>query len=286
MGRVWSLDLGIYDTGAMSQYGNITSICESPVEGLIYVGTDDGLIQITEDGGASWRTVERLFDLPKGAFVNDIKADLHEHDRVYATFDHHKTGDFTPYVFSSTDRGRTWKSMRGDLPDRHLVWRIIQDHVDADLFFLGTEFGVFASVNGGEDWIKLTGGVPTIPFRDLEIQRRENDLVGATFGRGFYVFDDYAFLRELDKELLEKEDFVIFPVRKSFRFIPHYGIGGRKGYQGDGFFSAENPPVGAMITYYNPETIEVKTMRQKRLEKERETKKKGGGTMSTRDGMP
>ena len=277
MDRVWSLDLGLYDTYAMSQYSNITSVSESPlVEGLIYVGTDDGLIQITEDGGENWRKVERLFDLPQYAFVNDIKADLHDPDTVYATFDHHKTGDYKPYVFKSTDRGHTWSSIAGDLPDRHLVWRINQDHEKADLLFLGTEFGVFFTINGGTKWVKLTGNVPTIPFRDIEIQRRENDLVGATFGRSFYVFDDYSFLRELGDEAFEKEELIIYPIRKTYRYVPHYGIGGRKGYQGDKFFSANNPPVGAMITYYNRDAMAVKTKKQERLEKERKVKKEGG----------
>ncbi|NCF93760.1 MAG: glycosyl hydrolase [Verrucomicrobiaceae bacterium] len=277
MDRVWSLDLGLYDTYAMSQYSNITSVSESPlVEGLIYVGTDDGLIQITEDGGENWRKVERLFDLPQYAFVNDIKADLHDADTVYATFDHHKTGDYKPYVFKSTDRGQTWSSIVGDLPNKHLVWRINQDHEKADLLFLGTEFGVFFTINGGANWVKLTGNVPTIPFRDIEIQRRENDLVGASFGRSFYVFDDYSFLREVGDEAFEKEELIIYPIRKTYRYVPHYGIGGRKGYQGDKFFSASNPPVGAMITYYNRDAMEVKTKKQVRLEKERKVKKAGG----------
>ena len=277
MDRVWSLDLGLYDTYAMSQYSNITSVSESPlVEGLIYVGTDDGLIQITDDGGDSWRKVERLFDLPQYAFVNDIKADLHDPNTVYACFDHHKTGDYNPYVFKSTDRGHTWNSIVGDLPDKHLVWRINQDHEKADLFFLGTEFGVFFTINGGTKWVKLTGNVPTIPFRDIEIQRRENDLVGATFGRSFYVFDDYSFLREASDEALEKEEFILYPIRKTYRYVPHYGIGGRKGYQGDQFFSANNPPVGAMITYYNRDAMEDKTKKQERLEKEGKVKKEGG----------
>ena len=277
MDRVWSVDLGLYDTYAMSQYGNITSISESPVvEGLIYVGTDDGLIQITEDGGKNWRKIERIFDLPEYAFVNDIKADLYDADTVYAAFDHHKTGDFKPYLFKSTDRGRHWNSMVGDLPDRHLVWRINQDHKKADLLFLGTEFGVFFTVNGGTNWIKLTGNVPTIPFRDIEIQRRENDLVGATFGRSFYVFDDYGFLRKISDDALKNQEFVLYPVRKTYRYVPHYGIGGRKGSQGDRFYSADNPPVGALITYYNRDAMEEKTKKQKRLEKEKKIKKEGG----------
>ncbi|MEL7267598.1 MAG: glycosyl hydrolase, partial [Planctomycetota bacterium] len=160
MGRVHSIDAG-YDLYAMSQHSNITSIAESPlVEGLLYVGTDDGLIQISEDGGENWRRVERIFDIPENFFVNDIKADLHDADTVYACIDDHKTGDYRGFVVKSTDRGRTWSMMTGNLPENHICWRIVQDHVDANLFFLATEFGIFATRDGGDAWFKL-GNSPT-----------------------------------------------------------------------------------------------------------------------------
>jgi len=184
MGRVWSID-AVWDLYAMSVYGSITSISESPLdEKLFYVGTDDGLYQVTEDGGQTWRRSERLPGVPEYFFVNDIKADLHDANTVYICVDNHKAGDFKPYVLRSKDRGLTWVSIAGDLPERHIVWRLVQDHVNPNLLFVGTEFGVFFTINGGEKWIKLTGDVPTIPFRDLAIQKRENDLVGATFGAG------------------------------------------------------------------------------------------------------
>ncbi|MDZ4730068.1 MAG: hypothetical protein SH820_09020, partial [Xanthomonadales bacterium] len=189
MDRVWSIDAS-WDLYAMSEYSTITSLSESPlVEGLLYAGTDDGRIQISEDGGANWRVAERLPDVADDFFVNDIKADLHDADTAYVIVDDHKTGDFTPYVYRSTDRGRNWQSLRGDLPDRNLVWRIVQDHVQPELLFLGTETGVFFTVDAGQHWVKLAGGMPTISLRDLEIQKRENDLVAASFGRGFFILD-------------------------------------------------------------------------------------------------
>ncbi|MCH8150086.1 MAG: glycosyl hydrolase, partial [Planctomycetes bacterium] len=273
MGRVWSID-ALWDLGAMSQFGNITSISESPLkEGLIYVGTDDGMIQVTEDGGKTWRKVERIFDVPEFAFVNDVKADLHDVDKVYAVLDNHKTGDFKPYLVQSNDRGRTWKSIVGDLPDRHIVWRFVQDHVKPDLQFIGTEFGLFFTLDGGKHWIKLTGNVPTIPFRDIEIQRREDDLVGATFGRGFYVFDDYSPLRSVTNELLTENEFTLFSVKKSLLYVPRRVLGGLKGSQGDSFFTAANPPYGAIFTYYLRDSL--KTRRQIRHEKEAKKKKAG-----------
>jgi hypothetical protein len=274
MGRVWSIDAA-YDTGAMSQYGNITSISESPLKsGLIYVGTDDGLIQVTGDAGRNWRKIERIYGVPEEAFVNDVKADLHDVDTVYAVLDNHKTGDFTPYLVRSEDRGKTWESITGDLPDRQVLWRFTQDHVDPNLYFLGAEFGLYFSLDRGEKWVKLKGNVPTISFRDIEIQRRENDLVGASFGRSFFVLDDYSFLREIDETTLDEEDFILFNIRKTRLFVPGRALGGLKGSQGDGFFTAPNPPFGATLTYYLKDSL--KTLKQKRHEKEEKIKKKGG----------
>jgi photosystem II stability/assembly factor-like uncharacterized protein len=273
MERVWSID-AIYDLFAMSQYGNITSIDESPlVEGLIYVGTDDGLIQITEDGGETWHKIDRIFGVPEYFFVNDIKADRHDPDTVYAAVDNHKTGDYNPYLLKSTDRGRTWQSIAGDLPDRHLCWRLIQDHVSPDLLFAGTEYGAFFTVDGGEHWTKLPG-TPTIPFRDLEIQRDENDLVGATFGRGFYVLDDYTPLRTMRPATVEAAEFVLFETRPAKLYIEDGMLGGGVGFQGDSYYMADNPPYGAVFTYYMPEDL--KTSKQSRREKEKEIAKQGG----------
>ena len=276
MGRAWSVD-AVWDLGAMSNYGNVTSLAESPlVEGLIYAGTDDGLIQVTEDGGANWRRVEKVGAVPEGTFINDIKADLYDPDTAYVVLDNHKRGDFNPYVLKSTDRGRTWRSIAGDLPDRHIVWRIVQDHERPELFFVGTEFGVFFTVDSGGSWIKLTGGVPNIPFRDLAIQKRENDLVGATFGRSFYVFDDYTPLRRVSEEMLE-QPVELFPVRDAWWYVPRSPFGDAgKADQGADFFTAPNPPFGAVFTYYLKEGLE--TEKQKRQKQEKEIAKEGGDT--------
>lgn len=269
MGRVPSIDAA-YDLYAMSQYGNITSISESPVvEGLLYVGTDDGLIQVSEDGGENWRKIDQIYGVPEYSFVNDIKADMHDADTVYACLDNHKTGDYKPYLVKSTDRGRTWKSMVGDLPDRHLVWRIVQDHKRPDLFFLGTEFGIFFTLGNTEKWTKLRGA-PTIPFRDLAIQKRENDLIGASFGRSFYILDDYSPLQTVTADQLGGDSVHVFPIRPALWYTPSDSLGGRKGFQGDSFYSADNPPFGATFTYYNGKTY--KTRKQKRMEAEAKQK--------------
>jgi photosystem II stability/assembly factor-like uncharacterized protein len=286
MDRVWSID-AVWDLGAMSNFGNVTSLAESPlVEGLLYAGTDDGLIQVSEDGGANWRQADRFPGVPEFSFVNDVKADLHDADTAYAALDNHKTGDFAPYLLKSTDRGRTWTSIagtpdRGDpedggLPDRHLVWRLVQDHVNPKLLFAATEFGIFFTVDGGGKWIELTGGVPTISFRDLAIQKRENDLVGASFGRGFYVFDDYSPLRQVSEEMLDQET-VLFPVRDAWWYIEKRPLGGgEKASQGASFFTAPNPPFGAVFTYYLRD--EIQTRKKARQKQEKEIAEEGGDT--------
>jgi photosystem II stability/assembly factor-like uncharacterized protein len=276
MGRVWSYD-SIWDLGAMSKYGTITSIAQSPLdEQLLWVGTDDGLIQVSENGGDTWRKIDKLPGVPEYAFVNDIKADLFDADTVYVALDHHKAGIFKPYLLKSSNRGKSWTSIAGDLPDRHLVWRIVQDHVQPRLLFAGTEMGVFFTIDGGEHWLELSGGVPTIPFRDLAIQRRENDLVGASFGRGFYVLDDYSPLRAVSEELLEEET-VLFDVRKAWWYSQRWPLDfGDKGFQGSAYFSAPNPPFGAVFTYYLRDALQ--TRKQLRRKQEKEIEKQGGDT--------
>ncbi len=269
MGRQWSWD-SPWDMTAMSTFNTITSLAESPkAEGLLYAGTDDGLLQVSEDGGKSWRKVEvgSLPGVPASAFVNDIKADLHDAGTVYVALDDHKSGDFRPYLLKSTDRGRTWRSIAGDLPARHLVWRVVQDHVKPDLLFAGTEFGIFFTTDGGGRWVKLGGDVPTIAFRDLAIQRRENDLVGASFGRGFYVLDDYSALREATEPALSKEA-ALFPVRKAWWYVEREPLGepGRAS-QGAAYFTAPNPPFGAVFTYHLAD--ELRSREKARQEKEK-----------------
>ncbi len=264
MGQTWSWD-SPWDVSAMSNYNTITSLAESPLqEGLIYAGNDDGLINVTEDGGQSWRKIEvgKLPGVPATAFVNDIKADLYDANTVYVALDNHKFGDLNPYLLKSTDKGKSWRSIKGNIPARTLVWRVVQDHVNSNLLFAATEFGIYFTVDGGTKWVKLTGGVPTISFRDLAIQRRENDLVGASFGRGFYIFDDYSVLRSVSENQL-KQEATLFPVRKTWWYIERrLGV-----IDGASHYRAPNPPYGAVFTYYLKE--EIKTQKALREEKEK-----------------
>ena len=269
MGKVQSVD-AVAKNASTSFYGNIVSFDESPkFEGLLYVGTDDGLIQVSEDGGTTWRKEASFPGVPDSSYVSSVTASLHDADTVYATFDNHKAGDFNPYVLCSADRGRSWKAITGGLPERGHAHMIQQDHVDAKLLFLGTEFGVFFSADDGGNWVQLKGGVPTIAVRDLAIQRREDDLVLGTFGRGFYVLDDYSALRGMSEAKLD-EAASLFPLRDAKAYIETMPLGlpGRS-MQGDAFYMAPNPPFGAVITYRLDESIKSRKAKRQAAEKEK-----------------
>ena len=261
MGRKQSWD-NAWDVGAMSNYNTITSLAESPVqEGLLYAGTDDGFIQVSENGGESWRKIPvTALGLAPRTFVNDIKADLFDANTVYVALDNHKEGDFNPYLFKSTDKGQSWQSISGNIPDRTLVWRMVQDPIKKNLLFAATEFGIYTSLNGGTSWQKL-GGAPTISFRDLTIQKRENDLVAASFGRGFFVLDDYSALREFTEDNLSQKG-KLFTPRTAKWFVPRSNIGNT----GADYYFAKNPTYGAVFTYHLAD--EYQTAKEVRKEKE------------------
>lgn len=273
MGKVWSVD-AVAKNVSTSFYGNITALSESPKkEGLIYVGTDDGLIQVTEDGGQNWRKIDTFPGVPERTYVSRLLASRHQENTVYASFDNHKNADFAPYLLKSTDAGRSWTSLKGNLPANGPVLAIAEDHLHPNLLFVGTEFALFFSPDGGKKWIKLKGGFPTIAVRDLAIQRQENDLVVGTFGRGIYVLDDYSPLRGISSETLAQEC-ALFPVKPALMYIPsrQYGLRG-KGFQGSAFYTADNPPFGATFTYYLKDAIKTNKERRRQQEKEIEKKK-------------
>jgi hypothetical protein len=254
MGKVWPADSVAYheSTTALS---NVVSIDESPVlEGLIYAGTDDGLLQVTEDGGKNWRKVDQFPGVPQYTYVSDVFASPRDANTVFVALNNWQRGDYKPYLVRSTDRGRTFANITGNLPERHDVWAVIQDHVNGNLLFAGTEFGVFTSVDGGQRWIQLKGGMPVAQARDMTVQKRENDLVVATFGRGFYVLDDYSALRELatlsDASSLN-DAAKLLPLRDAYLYnqvgMAPAGTAGIGPMSGN--WTAPNPPYGAVFTY-------------------------------------
>ncbi|MDG1730016.1 MAG: glycosyl hydrolase [Algibacter sp.] len=261
MGKQKSWDAA-WDVYAMSTYNTITSLSESPLdENILYAGTDDGIIQYTKNSGESWTKVlvGSLPKVPSTAFVNDIKADLHSKNVAYVALDNHKYGDYKPYLLKSENGGKTWKPITNGIPEDTMIWRIVQDHINPNLLFLATEYGIYVSMNQGEKWIKFSEGLPTISFRDLAIQKRENDLVAASFGRGFYVLDDYSPLRTMNASTLSNP--TLFKPRRALQYKP---VSGGTSSQGESFFTAKNPDYGATFTYYLPKKFEsLKSKRQK-----------------------
>jgi len=269
MGRVQEVD-AVAKNASTSVYGNCVSLAESPVnEQLLYVGTDDGLIHVTQDGGESWTRLESFPDVPEQTYVSRLEASRHDARRVYAAFNNHKNGDFAPYLLVSEDRGATWRSIASNLPATDAVWSLAEDHENEDLLFVGTEFGLYVSLDRGGAWVEMTGGLPTVAVRDIEVQRREDDLILGTFGRGFYVLDDYSALRSLSQDLLA-EAAHLFGARAAPLYIERsrLGLNTGLGSQGSTYFAAPNPPFGAILTLYLRDGLSTAKERRERAQAE------------------
>ena len=267
MDRVWGVD-AIAKNGSTSIFGQTTTIAESALdENLLWVGTDDGLIHKTTDGGANWQEFDNLPGVPEMSYVNQIIAGLHDKNVAYVAFNDHKYGDFKPYLLKTSDGGASWTSLAATLPDRGSVYTIAEDHEDPNLLFCGTEFGAYFSPDGGQNWVELGNGLPTIAVRDIEIQRGENDVVIATFGRGFYVLDDYSGLRNIDEQTFE-QDALVMTTRDPWLFVERAPLGLRdRGHLGSSYYRADNPDLGASILYYVKEVPQ--TIKQQRQEREK-----------------
>ncbi len=268
MGQSWSIDQ-LVRKGSMAQ---MVTIAESPLdENIIFVGSGDGLLHFTNDGGTNWLR-SSLPGLPEYARVHHIIASHFDKLIAYAACHNYVGGDRNPYLYKTTDGGANWFIINANLPEEGCTYSIAEDHVDNDLLFVGTQFGVFFTNNGGNEWIPFKNGMPPATVMDLDIQRRENDLVVSTFGRGVYILDDYTPLRYLSKETLKKEA-EIFPVKDALMFIPANPFGFKGvGFQGASFYAAPNPEVGAVFTYYLKDDI--KSLKEKRRDEEKEKQKK------------
>ncbi|MBK5257186.1 MAG: glycosyl hydrolase [Vicinamibacteria bacterium] len=272
MGKVWGPDAVAKNTST-ALYGNLSAIAESPLkEGLLYVGADDGLVQVSEDGGGNWRKIESFAGVPKDAYVARIRASQHDANTAYIALENHQNGDFLPYLFKTADAGRTWTSITGDLPKRGSTYAIAEDHLDPKLLFAGTEFAAYFSKDGGEHWLKISG-VPTIAVRDIVTQKRHDDLVLGTFGRGVYIVDDYSPLRTTTLDMTSKPATLV-GARDAMLYVPTQRYGGRgKAFQGEMLYAADNPPYGAVITYHLKDGP--KTLKEKRVDAEKAAEKAG-----------
>ncbi|MCF8348170.1 MAG: hypothetical protein K9G61_05100 [Bacteroidales bacterium] len=264
MGKYWPSDAVAKDVST-SQWGTGVALAESPLKpGLIFVGTDDGVIQVTADDGVNWTKTTTFPGVPEYTYVSDIFPSNFDENIVFASFNNIKSDDFKPYLLKSTDQGKTWTSIAGDLPDDQPVHSVMQDPVASNLLFAGTEFGIYFTLDGGSHWMKLGSGLPDIAVRDMVVQEREKDLVIATFGRGFYILDDYSALRELSESSLEENEALLFPVKEALMYIQ----GGSRYGTGDAYYRAENPEFGAVFTYYLKDVPQ--SLKAKRLKKEKE----------------
>jgi len=267
--------LGIRDGGVDKPTGGITAdvtgaethctiitISESPkTPGLIWVGTDDGNVQLTRNGGVTWTNVRNTVPgVPKGIWVSRVEASHFDEGTCYLTFDGHRSDDFKPYVFKTADYGKTWTNIAANIPDGQSVYVVREDLKNKNLLFVGTEFACFFSINGGKTWTNLTLNMPTVAFHDLLIHPRDNDLIAATHGRGIWIMDNISALQQATDSVLSSEAYLFENNRPATRWLRI----SRGGYgRGSLFFRGENPPTGAMINYYikdkpaGPVTIEI-----------------------------
>ncbi len=233
-----SLDDGV------SYYPTVSAFSESPkVAGVLYVGTDDGNVKRSRDGGRTWTDLTARFSgVPKKTWVASLFASRHAAGTVYAAFDGHQADDYTNYLFKSTDYGDTWTSISNDLPAERTIKVIVEDPRNAQLLYLGTEFGLYFSIDGGTHWSSFDGGLPTVPINDLVIQPRENDLVLGTHGRGVWIVDQVHALQEMTPDVRAAAGhlFSIAPASMN-------RMSSTKAHAGDLVFRGENPPVGAII---------------------------------------
>ena len=269
MGKYWPADAVAKDVST-SQWGTAVVLAESHLKaGLLFVGTDDGVIQISDNDGKSWNKSTSFPGVPDYTFVSDIFPSNFNENVVFASFSNLKSDDFKPYLLKSSDKGATWVSIAGDLPKDQVVHSIVQDPVNENLLFAGTELGIYFTLDGGNHWMKLGSGLPDVAVRDITVQEREKDLVIATFGRGLYILDDYSALREIDQPKLDTHDALFFPVKDALMYVQE---GSRYG-TGAAYYKAENPEFGANFTYYIKELPE--SLKSKRLKLEKDLFKEG-----------
>jgi photosystem II stability/assembly factor-like uncharacterized protein len=256
----------------VEEYPTITTISESPLtENVLWVGTDDGNLQVSRDAGKNWKNVaSRVPGVPKGIYVSRVLASKYAEGAAYATFDGHRADDYSIYIFVTTDYGETWQPLRDGIPDTAGSVHVIREHpVNANLLFAGMEFGLWISQDRGANWSQLKNNFPTVPVDDIQIHPRENDLVLATHGRSIWVLDDMTPLEKMDARLATS-GITFFPPRPATLWF----LRTRRWSSGQKFFTAKNPPYGALINYYlqNAIPLDVKKT-DKDTDKDKDKKK-------------
>lgn len=242
-----------YPGGGAEYYGTIVTLGESPVTpGILWVGTDDGNVQVSRDAGASWTNVApNVPGLPRDdIYVSRILPSRFEDGTAYLTYDGHELGYFRPWVFRTTDFGRSWANITGNLPDDEPVYAIEQDHRNPNLLFVGTEFGIYFTVDGGERWMELAGNLPTVAVHDIVVHPREPDVIIGTHGRGIWILDDISGLQQLTPEVRASEAHLFSsPVATQWLEIQPQDDGGAYAHVG------ENPSKNGVINFWLGESV-------------------------------
>lgn len=237
----------VTDNTAAEFHTTLLSIAPSPVDSnVIWTGSDDGMVHVTRDGGKTWNSVfANVPGLKPNAWIATVEASHFDAGTAYVSADHHQDDDYAPYFYMTTDYGKTWKSIRGDLPDRAWWSHVIrEDPRNRNVLYAGTEAGVWATWDRGMHWVSIRGKMPAVPVRDIQVQPRDNDLLVATHGRGLYILDDLTPVQQL--AAVQAENAVLFDIRPATNWTSW----NRDGNLGMRIWAGENPPNGAMISYW------------------------------------
>jgi len=256
----------------VEDYPTITTISESPVSAnVLWVGTDDGNLQVTRDGGKDWKNVaSRVSGVPKGTYVSRVLASKYAEGTAYATFDGHRSDDYNVYIFETTDFGESWKAIRKGIPDSAGTVHVVREHPrDPNLLFAGTEFGLWVSWDRGANWTALKNNLPTVPVDDLEIQAEQNDLVLATHGRSIWILDDITPIEKFDANVANSPITFFTP-----RTATLWELRQRRWSAGQKMFTAKNPPYGALLNYYLKEAVPPEPPKTTKDEKDKDRGKK------------
>ncbi len=239
-------DTRIAKHDGVTSYGNLVTIAESPMKaGVYYTGSDDGVVSVSRDAGANWKTVTPA-GLPKNAYVSKVAPSRFDEGTIYATFDNHRNGDFGSYAFASADYGTTWKPLTGDLPKGQVGRTITEDLKNRDVLYLGTETGLYVSVTRGQKWMPVTGNLPTVPVYEITLHPRDNAMILATHGRGVWILDDLTPFQQL--ATAESTDAFLFDARPAVTWNPANDR--MKSFEGDRLFLGANPPAGLPLTFF------------------------------------
>jgi photosystem II stability/assembly factor-like uncharacterized protein len=255
----------------VEEFPTITTLSESPLKAdVLWVGTDDGNVQVTRDGGKNWKNVApRVPGVPKGTYVSRVVASKYGEGTAYVTFDGHRSDDYSVYIFLTTDYGESWKAIRNGIPDSAGTVHVVREHPrNANLLFAGTEFGLLVSWDRGGNWTALKNNLPTVPVDDIELQAEQNDLVLATHGRSIWIFDDIAPIEKFDAGVANS-DLTFFSPRPATL----WDLRQRRWSAGQKMFTAKNPPYGAILNYYLKEALPPEAPKTAKDEKDKDKEK-------------